>query len=49
VLNLLDSDDPDVDYFYPLRLRGEPAERVEDIHYHIFEPRQVRLQISWRF
>ena len=48
VLNLLDSDDHDVDYFYASRLPGEPAEGVEDIHYHIFEPRQVRLQLSWR-
>lgn len=46
VLNLLDSDDHDVDYFYASRLSGEPTEGVEDVHYHVFEPRQVRLSIS---
>jgi len=49
VLNLFDSDDHDVDYFYPSRLPGEPAEGVEDIHYHIFEPRQIRVQVAWEF
>ncbi len=49
VLNLLDSEDHDVDYFYASRLPGEPNEGVEDIHYHIFEPRQFRLQASWTF
>jgi len=49
VLNLLDSDDHDVDYFYASRLPGEPADGVEDIHFHIFEPRQVRVQVSFLF
>lgn len=48
-LNLLDSDDHDIDYFYASRLPGEPADGVEDIHFHIFEPRQLRLQASWLF
>ena len=48
-LNLLDSDDHDVDYFYASRLPGEPVEGVEDIHYHVFEPRQFRLSLSHRF
>ncbi|MGD9021668.1 MAG: TonB-dependent receptor, partial [Lysobacterales bacterium] len=48
-LNLLDSDDHDIDYFYASRLPGEPGEGIEDIHFHIFEPRQVRLQASWLF
>jgi outer membrane receptor protein involved in Fe transport len=47
-LNLFDSDDHDIDYFYASRLRGEPAEGVEDIHYHVFEPRQFRLHVSYR-
>ena len=46
VLNLLDSDDHDVDYFYESRLPGEPAGGVEDIHYHVFEPRQVRMAVT---
>jgi hypothetical protein len=49
VLNLLDSTDHDIDYFYASRLAGEPAGGVEDIHFHIFEPRQVRLQATWLF
>lgn len=48
-LNLLDSDDHDIDYFYASRLAGEPADGVEDIHFHIFEPRQLRLQATWLF
>lgn len=49
IFNLLDSDDHDIDYFYPSRLPGEPAEGIEDIHYHIFEPRQFRVQVSYLF
>jgi hypothetical protein len=49
VLNLFDSDDHDIDYYYESRLRGEPARGIEDIHYHVFEPRQVRAYISWLY
>ena len=49
VLNLLDSNDHDVDYFYASRLSGEPPGGVEDIHYHVFEPRQVRAYVSFSF
>ena len=49
VLNLFDSDDHDIDYFYASRLPGEAAEGVEDIHYHVFEPRQVRIYLSRDF
>jgi outer membrane receptor for ferrienterochelin and colicin len=48
-LNLFDSDDHDIDYFYASRLPGEPAEGVEDRHYHIFEPRQFRFRASYLF
>lgn len=48
VLNLLDSDDHDIDYFYESRLASEPA-GVEDIHYHILEPRTVRLGVEYTF
>jgi hypothetical protein len=47
VLNLLDSKDHDVDYFYASRLPGEPEEGIEDIHYHIFQPRSVRLSLRY--
>jgi TonB dependent receptor-like, beta-barrel/TonB-dependent Receptor Plug Domain len=49
ILNLFDSSDHDVDYFYGSRLPGEAAEGVEDIHYHVFEPRQVRVYLSREF
>ena len=49
VLNLLDSDDHDIDYFYGSRLAGEPDDGVEDIHFHPFEPRALRLSLSWKF
>ncbi|MEM9256316.1 MAG: TonB-dependent receptor [Pseudomonadota bacterium] len=49
VLNLFDSSDHDIDYFYASRLPGEPAEGVEDLHFHVFEPRQVRLYLGLNF
>jgi hypothetical protein len=49
VLNLLDSDDHDIDYYYASRLPGEPVDGVEDIHSHIFEPRQLRASLGWAF
>lgn len=49
VLNLTDSDDHDVDYYYASRQQGESAEGIEDIHYHIFEPRAVRVAARYRF
>lgn len=49
VLNVLDSNDHDIDYFYASRLPGEPDEGVEDIHYHVLEPRTVRLYVGYTF
>lgn len=49
VLNVLDSNDHDIDYFYASRLPGEPEEGVEDIHYHVLEPRTVRVFASYNF
>ena len=49
ILNIFDSNDHDIDYFYPSRLAGEPANGYEDIHYHIFEPRQIRFYLSKEF
>ena len=43
-LNLLDSDDHDIDYFYESQLRGE-SEPVADLHYHVMEPRTLRLYV----
>ena len=49
VLNLLDSDDHDIDYYYASRLPGEPAGGVEDIHFHILELRTVRVYATYLF
>ena len=46
VLNLLDSDDRDIQYFCASRLTGEQLEGVEDRHFHRFEPRQVRVTFT---
>ena len=48
-LNLLDSDDHDIDYYYASRLPGEPTGGVEDIHFHVFEPRQFRVYLGYEF
>jgi hypothetical protein len=49
VLNLLDSEDDEITYFYASRLPGEPAEGVEDLHFHPIEPRTARVHASWKF
>ncbi|MFO1368520.1 MAG: TonB-dependent receptor [Marinagarivorans sp.] len=46
VLNVLNSRDHDVEYFYASQLMNEDSE-VEDRHYHMFAPRSVR--VSWRY
>lgn len=48
ILNLLDSDDHDIDYLYESQLPGE-SEPVEDIHYHVLEPRTVRVSLAYQF
>jgi outer membrane receptor protein involved in Fe transport len=47
LLNALDADDADIQYFYASRLRGDPADGVEDLHFHPVEPRQLRVTASW--
>lgn len=49
VLNAFDSDDHDIDYFYASRLPDEAVDGVDDIHYHVFEPRQLRVYLSRSF
>lgn len=48
ILNLLDSDDRDITYFYESQLRGEPT-GAEDLHFHPVEPRQVRISFRTQF
>jgi hypothetical protein len=46
--NLLDSKDSDIQYYYASRLPGEPAEGIEDVHFHPMEKRSFRLVATWR-
>jgi hypothetical protein len=47
--NLLDREDDDIAYFYESRLPGEPAEGVEDVHFHPMEKPSLRLSLTWRY
>lgn len=49
VLNLFDSDDHDIDYFYATRLPGEPPEGIEGRNSRIVEPRQLRVGVKKTF
>ena len=48
VLNVFDSNDRDVEYYYESQLASETSP-VEDVHYKIFEPRSFRLSAHWFF
>jgi outer membrane receptor protein involved in Fe transport len=43
VLNVLDSKDDDIEYYYTSRLPAEPVDGVDDYHIHPMEPRTWRL------
>ena len=47
LLNVLNSRAADIQYYYPSRLRGEPAGGVNDVHFHPVEPRQLRASLTW--
>ena len=49
LFNLFDAKEADISYFYASRLPGEPAEGVDDIHFHPVEPRQVRASLRLAF
>ena len=49
VFNIFDSKVSDIDYFYTSRLRSEPEEGVDDIHFHPAEPRQLRVSVTAKF
>jgi len=49
VFNLFDKQASDIDYYYASRLRGEPVDGVNDIHFHPVEPRSARITLSVRF
>lgn len=47
VLNLFDSNDDDITYFYESRLRGETGGSISDLHFHPLEPRTYRAYLTW--
>ena len=47
--NLLNSDVSDIDYFYTSRLPGEPADGIDDIHFHPSIPRTARVMLNVDF
>jgi hypothetical protein len=47
LLNVLDEQDSDIQYFYASRLPGEAAAGVEDVHFHPYEPRRLQVTLSW--
>lgn len=49
VFNLFDRQASDIDYFYASRLKGEPAQGVDDRHFHPVEPRRFRLTLTGNF
>lgn len=49
ILNLFDSTDHDIDYFYSSRLPSEAEEGVEDLHFHPVEPRSLRVRLQASF
>jgi len=49
VFNLFNAKTNDITYYYTSRLPGEPAEGVDDVHFHPGEPRSFRVSLSFRF
>jgi outer membrane receptor protein involved in Fe transport len=47
--NLFNAKTTDIAYFYSSRLPNEPAEGVDDVHFHPGEPRSFRATLSYRF
>jgi outer membrane receptor protein involved in Fe transport len=49
LFNIFDAKVSDIDYFYPSRLPGEPAEGIEDVHTHPALPRSARVAFHITF
>ena len=49
LFNALNRKNSAIDYSYTSRLRGEPADGVDDTHFHPAEPRSVRVSLTRRF
>jgi hypothetical protein len=48
-LNLLDTKNDDIAYYYASRLPGEPASGVNGTHFHPAEPFEVRASLTYHF
>jgi hypothetical protein len=49
IFNILNAQVSDIDYYYASRLPGEPADGVNDIHFHPTQPRSARLSLVYGF
>ena len=49
MLNLLNARADDIQYNYASRLKGESSDGTNDVHFHPVEPRQVRVNVGYRF
>lgn len=49
VFNIFNRKVSDIDYFYTSRLRGEPANGVDDVHTHPAEPIMARLTVTLNY
>ena len=49
MLNLLNANTNQIEYYYLSRLAGEPVDGVVDRHVHPVEPLAVRLTLAARF
>ena len=49
VLNILNRQNDDIEYYYTSRLPGEPTAGVNDVHLHPMEPRQFRVTLTRHF
>ncbi|MYM22840.1 TonB-dependent receptor [Duganella sp. FT135W] len=47
--NLFNRRASDIDYYYSSRLKDEPADGVNDVHFHPVEPRTLRLTLTHSF
>lgn len=47
LLNVLNDRASDIQYYYASRLKGDPVDGVNDIHFHPVEPRQLRVSLAW--
>jgi hypothetical protein len=49
VLNVFNSGDSDIQYFYTSRLPGEPTDGIDDVHFHPAELRTFRVGLRFAF